>query len=419
MLMRSKKFSIGLTALLAIVTVTLFMTATRAVAQQETVLYNFGVTYTDADVPFAGLVFDAQGNLFGTTFDGGAHGFGAVFELVPQAGGGWKEKLLHSFNTTGNGGFEPFAGLVMDAAGNLYGTTLSGGAHGAGSVFELLPQAGGGWMGKGIHTFGANSEDGIGPEAGLVMDSAGNLYGTTHQGGYHGSGIAFELSPTSSGGWTEKLLHTFSSNANDGYAPTANLIFDAVGNLYGTTVLGGTLRVGTVFELMPAAGGHWTEKILHNFRGDSTDGGFPEGGVIFDAAGNLYSTTSAGGTNGAGTVFELTPTAGGRWTERVLHTFLADGTDGITPMANLVFDAASNLYGTTAGGGANGDGTVFELTPAGGGSWTETVLHNFSANGTDGVTPQAGFVFDAAGNLYGTTSQGGAHGGGIVFEITP
>jgi uncharacterized repeat protein (TIGR03803 family) len=326
--------------------------------------------------------------------------------------------LLHSFNSTGNGGFEPVAGLVMDAAGNLYGTTLSGGAHSSGTVFELMPQAGGGWTGKVIHTFGANSGDGIRPEAGLVIDSAGNLYGTTHEGGLHGGGIAFELLPTSSGGWTEKLLHAFGS-VNDGSASTANLIFDAAGNLYGTTVLGGTFRAGTVFELMPAAGGHWTEKILHSFHGGSTDGGNPGGAVIFDAAGNLYGTTSGGGTNGAGTVFELTPTAGGSWTERLLHTFLADGTDGTSPTGNLVFDAAGNLYSTTDGGGANGGGTVFELTPAGGGSWTETVLHNFSANATDGVTPVAGLILDSAGNLYSTTSQGGAHAGGIVFEITP
>jgi uncharacterized repeat protein (TIGR03803 family) len=241
----------------------------------------------------------------------------------------------------------------------------------------------------------------------------------------------FELTPAAGGGWTEQVLHRFpDDNGTDGTAPVAGLIIDAAGNLYGTTSSGGTLFFrGTAFELTPAAGGVWTETVLHSF-GNGTDASEPRAGLIFDAAGNLYGTTAVGGTGsncifGCGTVFELTPAAGGGWTEKVLYSFNANGTDGYSPEAGLIIDAAGNLYGTTYAGGTSsgcapyGCGTVFELTPAAGGGWTETVLHNFG-NGTDGSTPFAGLIFDAAGNLYGTTYYGGtgANEGGTVFEFT-
>jgi len=425
--MRSKQFSLGLTAVLALFTATLLMWSTRATAQTESVLYSFGVSTTDADVPFASLIFDGAGTLYGTTSGGGAYSQGAVFELSPKAGGGWKEKVLHSFNNTGNGGYFPDGALIMDAAGNLYGTTVFGGdgtctsgsATGCGTVFELMPVESGSWRGKVLHEFGVSSEDGSFPEASLIFDSAGNLYGTTYGGGAHAGGIVFELSPTVSGGWTEKLLHTFNGAHDDGTSPHGSLIFDSAGNLYGTTVLGGTYAGGTVFELTPATGGHWTEKVLHDFSDTTSDGGYPEASLIFDGSGNLYSTTLGGGTTGNGTVFELAPAAGGAWTETVLHNFADNGTDGFLPVSGLIFDASGNLYGTTNGGGAYAFGIAFELTPAAGGSWTETVVHNFDADGTDGSTPAAGLISDTTGNLYGTTAQGGAHGGGIVFEITP
>src|ERR1019366_934096 len=211
-----------------------------------------------------------------------------------------------------------------------------------------------------------------------------------------------------------KVLYSFIHNGTDGGFPQAGLIFDAAGNLYGTTSEGGTSSscsggCGTVFELTPTAGGGWTEKVLHNFNSNGTDGANPYAGLIFDAAGNLYGTTTVGGTYYYGTVFELTPTAGGGWTEKVLHSFNYNGTDGNNPQASLTIDAAGNLYGTTSGGGTYGNykGTVFELTPAAGGDWTETVLHNFV--GPDGAAPLAGLIFDAAGNLYGTTSGGGTY----------
>ena len=225
------------------------------------------------------------------------------------------------------------------------------------------------------------------------------------------------LSVTSTSAATEKKLHNFIRNGTDGVIPFAGLIFDTAGNLYGTTALGGDHGDGTVFELTPLEGGGWTEKKLHNFYKNGTDGFYPEAGLIFDAAGNLYGTTSWGGDHRAGTVFEMMPNGSGGWTEKVLYSF-GNGTDGAYLYAGLIFDTAGNLYGTTSGGGDYGGGTVFELTPQEGGGWTEKKLHNFYY-GTDGSGPFASLIFDAEGNLYGTTTYGGSHNGGTVFEITP
>jgi uncharacterized repeat protein (TIGR03803 family) len=231
--------------------------------------------------------------------------------------------------------------------------------------------------------------------------------------------------PKAGGDWTEKVLHSFNLNGTDGYDPIAGLIFDAAGNLYGTTLEGGAHDSGTVFELTIKSGGDWTEKILYNFNG-SNEGLEPLAGLIFDAAGNLYGTTNAGGAYGFGTVFELTPKAGGGWTEKVLHSFNDSGKDGFYPWTGLIFDAARNLYGTTAFGGSGscndngiaGCGTVFELTPKAGGSWTEKILHSFDNNGKDGNYPAATLIFGSAGSVYGTTEGGGAYGFGTVFKIT-
>jgi uncharacterized repeat protein (TIGR03803 family) len=231
----------------------------------------------------------------------------------------------------------------------------------------------------------------------------------------------FQLAPSAGGGWTERVLHDFNPKSNDGSEPYGGVIFDAAGNLYGTTVYGGPYDYGTVFELTPT-GGNWTEKLLHTFNKNGKDGYWPSAGLLLDAAGNLYSTTYAGGAYGFGTVFEMTPTAAGGWTERSLHNFKSnvDSTkDGASPDAGLIFDGAGDLYGTTYAGGAYGSGTVFELLPAAGGRWSAKVLHMFNPGGNDGYQPQAALIFDAAGNLYGTTTRGGSHGFGIVFEVTP
>jgi uncharacterized repeat protein (TIGR03803 family) len=421
--LRVSRSSIGLLATLAIFTAILFVTGTGAAAQEK-VLHSFSSS-TDGFEPFAGLIFDAAGNLYGTTSAGGASDLGTVFELTPSAGGTWTEKLLWSFGN-GTDGREPEAGLIFDAAGNLYGTTDDGGTSNSGTVFELTPTAGGGWTEQVLHSFNYNGTDGNGPFAGLVFDAAGNLYGTTTRGGSdqsctYGCGTVFELTPTAGGTWTEKVLHNFSNDGTDGNYPEAGLTFDTAGNLYGTTASGGSESCfggcGTVFELTPAAGGTWTERVLHTFGG--ADGDEPRAGLVFDASGNLYGTTFQGGTYDLGTVFELTPAAGGTWTEKVLHSF-GNGTDGANPTASLIFGASGNLYGTTEDGGTSTAGTVFELTPAAGGTWTEQVLHNFNDNRTDGWQPYAGLILDAAGNLYGTTYYGGTHNeSGTVFEISP
>ena len=437
--MQIKKRSGVLTALVAMITVTLFMTGTRAAAQKERVLYSFdGDSIYAPAHPTASLISDAAGNFYGTTLDGGASCAGAcgtAFELSPQPSGGWKQIVLHSFQNDGQqGGYYPRAGLVSDPAGNLYGAAYLGGntscdIFGSGTVFELLPTVGGGWKEKVLHSFDSTGDctDGSGPYGGLNLDAAGNLYGTTSAGGVDNYGTVFELSPSAGGSWTETVLHSF--NGYDGQAPYASLIFDPAGNLYGTTTLGGNLFYGTVFELSPASGGRWTEKVLHSF--DTGSGGYqPQAGVILDAAGNLYGTTTYGGigtcTNLCGTVFELSPTASGGWTKKTLHHFTNNGKDGYAPGAGLTFDHAGNLYGTTEDGGngtssacSPGCGTVFELTPAAGGGWAEKVLHNFGQYKNDGQFPEAGVVFDTAGNLYGTTNAGGAILGGTVFQIAP
>ncbi len=429
--MRGKKSSIGLT--LAIFMVALLVAGTLAVAQEEKVLHSFGGG-TDGNEPYAGLIFDASGSLYGTTAYGGGGtdcdgNCGTVFELIPKAGGGWMEEVLHTFD--GADGASPTGGLVFDDSGNLYGTTGAGGAYGDGTVFRLARGAGGKWAETVLHEFCPTGicRDGAIPWAGLTLDASGNLYGTAIAGGggcYEGCGVVFELTRKADGGWEQKVIHAF--NGTDGAGPYAGVTLDASGNLYGTTLYGGSgpcfnggpplpPGCGTVFELTRRADGSWKQKVLRSFTEDA-DGLYPYAGVILDASGNLYGTTAEG--SDGGTVFELTPRARGAWKEKVLHNFSDSGTDGTDPTASLIFDAAGNLYGTTNSGGAYGIyGTVFEMSPKAGGGWTEKVLHSFNNNGTDGYRPGAGLILDTAGNLYGTTTSGGAYGDGTVFEITP
>jgi uncharacterized repeat protein (TIGR03803 family) len=409
-----KRFSLGMTTALAIFALAIVGTQALAIPN-ETVLYSFAGG-NDGSHPYASLVFDVSGNLYGTTFNGGAYEHGTVFELSPAAGGTWTEKVLHSFlKNIRADGIEPYAGLIIDGFGNLYGTTQWGGSDAnRGTAFELTPQADGDWTETGYVFTGKYGNE---PVAGLIFDKAGNLYGTAVYGGYRGGGgTVFELTPEA-GGWTAALLHSFTKRGNDGSAPRAGLIFDGAGNLYGTTSGGGAQNAGTVFELMPKTGGGWTEKVLHTF-GKGKDGQYPYGALILNAAGILYGTTSQGGTYQQGTVFELTHKTNGGWSEKILHSFNNNGKDGIEPYAALVADATGNLYGTTLGGGAHVYGTVFKLTPKAGGGWTENILHSFSG-GNDGAGPYAALIFDTSGNLYGATIGGGSAGVGTVFKITP
>ncbi|MGA8152096.1 MAG: choice-of-anchor tandem repeat GloVer-containing protein [Terriglobales bacterium] len=300
--------------------------------------------------------------------------------------GGTADQVVHNFALNGKDGVTPEGGLVVDSGGNLYGTTAQGGRFGGGTLFTLIPPpAGIAWTEKVLHDFANDGVDGLNPYASLIFDAAeGNLFGTTLAGGTQGMGTVFELKHLAAGGWKEKVLYSFKNDGKDGANPRAALVFDTAGNLYGTTYSGGA-GFGIVFELSPAGGGVWTEKILHKFRNNGTDGINPVAGLVLDVSGNLYGTTPAGGSFGFGTVFELTQTAG-EWKERLLHKFKNDGIDGINPYAGVIFDFGGvNLYGTTYGGGSPGFGTVFELSPTAGGSWKETMLHKFKNDGKDGL----------------------------------
>jgi uncharacterized repeat protein (TIGR03803 family) len=283
------------------------------------------------------------------------------------------------------------------------------------------------WKEKVLHNFNDSRKDGYNPVGGLVSATAGRFYGTTESGGDSGFGTVFVVMPEEKGTWTEKVVHSFSGSPNGVY-PEGRLVIDPDGNLYGATAYGGEYGDGTVFELRPAAGGRWNEKVLHSFNG--SDGAAPGGGLVLDAAGNLYGTTTSGGLGcdgyGCGVVFRLTHDPDGHWKEVVLHKF--SGKDGALPEGDLVFDAAGDLYGTTYGNFFRGCssydcGTVFKLTPSANGQWNEEVLHRFKDNGKDGYFPSGGVVLDSRGGLYGTTSAGGGsacygNGCGTVFRLT-
>jgi uncharacterized repeat protein (TIGR03803 family) len=414
-LVRANRPFLGLK--IAFVTVAVALLTDGAMASEK-VLHNFGITNTDGSNPYSALIFDGSGSLYGTTSSGGAGRGGTVFETSPNGSGGWSTKVLHNFGLVENDGQQPEAGLIFDGAGNLYGTTEYGGSQGFGTVFELSPNGSGGWTERVLHNFGISSSDGKTCFSALVFDGAGNLYGTTADGGSHGFGTVFEMTPNGGGGWTEHVIHNFGGPPNDGNAPYAGLIFDAAGNLYGTTVGGGSINGGAVFEMTPNGSGGWTTRVLYSFRPDDGDGEDPYAPVTFDSAGNLYGTTTYGASNDSGIVFELTPNGSGGWTETVLHRFGSSGNDGVNPVAGLIVNAHGNLYGTTQNGGGGLDGTVFELTPNGSGGWTERILHNFGF-GFDSESPSAAMVLDSAGNLYGTAYVGGSRGSGTIFEIMP
>jgi uncharacterized repeat protein (TIGR03803 family) len=409
--MPSHKFyprPIALLAIFAFLFAFAHLTAVRATAQTETTLYNFSGTSSD---PITTPTLDSAGNLYGTSLSGG------VWQLQRQSGGTWVNNLLYNIAASGFSYSE--SSVLFDSKGNIYATSVEGGAAGDGAVIELVPQSDGSWTEVTLHTFGKG--DGQTPSGQLVFDAAGNLYGTTQRGGLHGAGSVYELSPQSDGSWTERIIHNFGSGT-DGSDPYGGLTIDASGNLYGTTTGGGVYQgttcnppgygCGTVFELSPTAGG-FAERVLHSF-GNGADGDSPWATVIFDAAGNLYGTTGYGGAYTDGTVYELLPQGGGKWKEKLLHVF-AGGKDGIEPFDGVIFDASGNLYGATFGGGKGG--VAFELEPRTSGPWQEFILHEFGTPG-DGASPDSGLVMDASGTLYGTTFGGGANGVGTAFSIT-
>jgi uncharacterized repeat protein (TIGR03803 family) len=401
---------------------------TPARAGAET-LYNFNGK--SGSQPDSRLIFDANGALYGTAFYGGASqtntvsGYGVVFRLTPPASGTgrWTETVLHSFMGGLSGGRYPMGDLVMDAQGALYGVVEMGGPHGGGYAYKLTPPASGtgAWTQTVLHGFGASS-DGNNPVGGLVFDTHGALYGTASYGGAGGYGIVYKLTPpvSGAGAWKETILYSFKGQP-DGSYPFGSLLIDASGALYGVTLWGGDTvtasNYGTVYKLTPSGTGTWTETVLHSFKGATVlDGAWPHGGLIFDKSGALYGVTSSGGVPmyNNGTIYKLMPPAiaGGQWTEAILHKFTVTLND---PVGNLVLDPQGNLYGVTQNGGTTtgAQGAAFQLSPpaSGSGGWPFKVIHNFaSCSNAIGCMPQTGLTIDASGALYGTTDTGGPNG---------
>jgi len=371
--------------------------APAAHAQTYSVLYNFK-SGPGGIVPFAGVTLDPKGNLYGTSGGDGAVASGTVFKLDTSG----KHTVLYNFTGRRGDGQSPFIGtLTRDHAGNLYGTTINGGIYsqfcipGCGTVYKLDPR------GKEtiLHTFTGTNGDGAQPYGGVIFDSSGNLYGATPLGGANGQGIIFKLDSHGK----ETILYTFTGGA-DGGAPIGTLVSDDHGNFYGTAATGGAVGVGTVFKI--DATGKYT--LLYTFT-DAGDGGFPESPLVLDPAGNLYGTTDIGGASGFGNVFKVDA----KGNETVLYSFTGGADGGSPSYAGLVRDAAGNLYGAAPSGGNKADfGVVFKIDTTG----KETVLHRFKA--TDGRIPDGSLCIDAHGNLYGTTTLGGAYNGGVIYKIS-
>jgi len=372
--------------------------AAQAQNYNEETIYSFRGSPDGAN-PYGGVAQDSAGNLYGTTYQGGHYNLGTVFKL-DTAG---KETVLHSFGGQQDGAYPMGVTLVLDSAQNLYGTTSDGGG-GYGVIFKMNAK------GKETVLRILKQWNGATPYAGVIRDADGNVYATAQAGGGENGGVVFEVTGVRKG----KILHSFMGGKYGRY-PEAPIVQDAKGNFYGTTYYGGSTDscagCGIVFKLNK----NGSETPLHSFTcANGVDGCLPEAGLVLDAEGNLYGTTSEGGVGGSngGTVFKV-DTAGN---ETVLHTF--EGSDGWFPgFGSLLLDSQGNFYGTTeegGEGGANGYGVVFKIDS----TWKESVLYSFTG-GEDGSTPMAGLIQDKAGNLYGTTAEGGAYGYGVVFKLSP
>ncbi len=395
---------------LAVLAAAIFLicAAAQTQAQTFTVLHQF--TGSDGATPFAGLTMDRAGNLYGTAYTGGQGfqycnlGCGTVFKLTHTASG-WVFAPIYFF--TGLDGANPAARVVFGPDGALYGTAVQGGANGRGVVFQLRPPANFChailclWTETILHSFALNNDGSYPGQGDLVFDSAGNIYGTTGDGGDFFGGTVYKIAH-SGGTWIESVIHNFGAGT-DGSRPIAGLVIDSQGNLYGTTEAGGSTQGGTVYQLKHSGSG-WTESVIHSFD-NNTEGSLPYGGVILDAAGNLYGTTSTGGPGFSGGVYQLTPSSGG-WTSNMLYTF---SNLYIGSRASLTFGPNGVLYGTLN----LGDVDVFQLTQSGG-QWTQTGMFGRTNDG-----PNGNVILDAQGNLYTTGSQGGPNQNGLVLEITP
>ena len=450
MTMRSHKFLLAMRGILATAILVLAWATVRpAAAHTEKAVYRF-TDGADGGYPEGGLIADKDGNLYGTTFSGGGScevfgGCGTVFRLSRAKEGGWTLTVLHTFLGFPSDGESPSGRLVFDAQANLYGTTSAGGSivngFDSGTVYELTPTKSGEWTETIIHNFGVGN-DGAFPYSNLVFDPAGNLYGTTNSGGggtnstfcTNGCGTVFELSPQGNGQWTETILHAFHQGGGgspDGQNPFAGVAIDSGGNLYGTTYYGGPDDDGTVFRLS-RQDGEWKETGQFAFRGlmnSNKNGNNPYAGVIVDGSGNIFGTTAGGGNSrGNGVVFELSPGSSGKYQETVIHE-LGDPryVDGELPYTTVVMDAAGNLYGGTFIGGGedlptcsdwDGCGVVFKLAPNGDGTWNETILYAFTGGADGGELFDDSLLLDSSGAILGTTFAGG-DGSGVVFAVKP
>jgi uncharacterized repeat protein (TIGR03803 family) len=378
------RFARAASVVLALAVLVLVLQTRSAQAQTFTVLSNF--TGPSGAYPYGGLMQDSAGTIYGTTYSGGSSSAGTMFAMLYGA-----EPVLHSFS--GSDGSIPKGGLIRDQNGVLYGTTQEGGAFGFGTVFALTNTG----SLTTLHSFAGGSSDGAAPFGGLVMDSSGNLYGTTGSGGLFGLGTVWTVSPSG----TETVLYSFSGP--DGSSPAyGSLMLDKTGNLYGVTAWGGASNDGVIFRI--TTGGSFT--LLHNFAG--TDGSLANGAPVEDASGNLYGTAAQGGNYGAGTVWKLTPTG----VLSVLYQLGAAGTaDGSYPLAGLARDSKGTLYGVTYYGGSYGQGTVFKVK-----GHTFTLLHSFNCS-SDGCYPVGALIKDKSGNLFGTGNVGGANGVGTLWEV--
>jgi len=415
---------VGTVLLLSLVS---FGSPSRSAAQTFKVIHTF-TNGADGGYPYAGLAIDGKGNLYGTANQGGNwnatcppmnEGCGTVFQLTPSKSG-WDFQTIYAFQGGLDDGQGPYGRVTIGPDGGLYGTTIDGGnancPSGCGMVFGLkepttCSTAGCPWKENILYAFQGDT-DGFYPIGDVTFDPSGNIYGTTTQGGVDGPGTIYELRP-SNGKWTENILYNFTGQYPDGGNPYSGVILDKAGNIYSTTLAGGINDGGIVSELTRSGSG-WKENILYAFQG-SNAGIFPIAGLLLTASGALVGGTEADGANDGGTVYSLTP-SNGKWNFAVLNGLAGIG-GGCGPWASLIMDAAGSLYGTTQGYPPAGDyGYVFKLSRAGN-SWKETILHRFSG-GPDGSVPYSTLVFDSAGNLYGTTNLGGS-GYGVVFEITP
>lgn len=399
----------------------LILTSAASAQVSDQVLYSF--TGISASNPRGGLLITPSGKMYGTTITGGNRGnnclrdgCGSVFELIPEPGGSWNFHRIYAFNG-GSDGFAPEGNLVEDTAGNLYGTTSAGGANNGGTVYKLTPGAGGLWSESLLHSFTAYSDqgnDGNSPRVGLTQDAAGNLYGTTYSGGTTDNGVVYEMTPNSDGSWSETVIYNFIGGNIDGAAPLSSVTFDQAGNLYGTTQTGGTNLYGVIYQLTPGSGGVWTENVIFTLTGETFAWAWAP--LLADSSGNLFGTT-CGQFSNQGAVFELTNSGSG-WTEKTLHIFGKSG-DGWCPESGLTPDAHGNLYGTTTAGGANAGGVVYEMRRGDTGLWAEKVIHSFAGGSIDGFNTDIGLTLGKGGVFYGASETGGPANDGVIYEIKP